>query len=458
VTRSRWLLLAVVLSASPTRAQVPHLAGSLMLDPDAGRFDGALCVSRFSPRAPVRFLLATGLNVAQVTDSAGRVLDYKWYYDVDPSGEGTEYVVSLPDTAARLSKLCVSYVGAFPVYDSNTASDDWKGRIAFTAGTVRATEQTKWYPVLYDSASNHMEQAVTYRLHVRCPGCRTIYVNGATPVRDTVADVASAVARPLMLYVGRYDGHQVDGFDYLGGAVGPTAARVLRRTFNEIKEYYERLLDVAYGDRPTLLSFRSVARERYIGRNTWAFTTWPTIAFDGGLDFDQLIDTTGRESLYVLSHEMAHYYFGTVLVPRGPLYWLYLESTADYLSLKAIGRFAGDSAMRARVADYLRQIQRTGSFPTLSAIRTEGEIDGTYRYRVGPLYLLALDRMMGERKAAGLLRELLTAPAERPADYPSFRQAALAAGITAAEFARFEAECLTPPAATSCIATLASTP
>lgn len=438
------LVLVVLPRLSP--GQAPHLRGSYVLDPDHGRIEGNVCLTHVELTARPHFLLANGLNVASVTDSAGRQLPFGGFFGGRQVDEATDYPVWLSDSSSR-HELCVKFVGAYPVYAPNTVFQDWKGRIAFSEGTVRATEQSRWYPVLYDSATGAMQTALTFDLGVRCHGCTTIYLNGTGIVADSVGTFASGEPRPILLYAGRYPARVVDGLEYLGASVSDAASHRFRRMVDDIAAYYAGLLNRPYGDRPAFLSFRSVGVGYPIGELRWAFASWPTIAFSGGFSFDGMMDSTGGVVLFgTVSHEMAHYYFGTRFVPHGPLSWIFLESTAEYLSLKAIRRLVSDSMFNVRVRAYLGAIQQDRSLPPLPSVRSSDQIDGTYRYYLAPLYLVALERRVGEQPVARMLQLLLRRSPDSPADYDALREAALAAGVSGPQWSAFEKECLLVPA------------
>lgn len=430
------LALACALQGS-AQPQTPHLEGRVLVDPPNGLVDGSFCLSRFAPRSRPRFLLAASLNVKQVTDGQGNILDYDGDFNGRMVGESHEYVVAGRDSSHPVSGLCVSYRGAVPVFESNTATRDWKGRIVATRGSIRLSEQTRWYPTLFDSAAGRDLQAVSYRVAVTCGTCAAIYLNGAPPVTDTIGRFESATPRALLLLAGNFPVHSTGDLSFVGGPAGAHASRVFASSVRAIGDYYATLLGEPYRERPVFLTFHSISRDRRPGRPDWAFVTWPTIAFSGGVEFDSLLVMRGGELRLpadvwtTVSHEMGHYYFGTLQTPAGPLRWLVLESTAEYLAFKSIARFEGRTAFSARVVEQLSQIAR--EFVPLDRVDDPEQIDANYRYRFAPLFLLALERRVGEAKVFGLLRALLGAPGGEPVDFAALARAAGKAGIPAAE-------------------------
>jgi TolA-binding protein len=415
------------------QAQVPHLTGALTLDPRRGEMDGTLCLERFAPRRKVRFLLGNPLNIGVITDVAGNAIPYDGEYGTRVIGEAREYVIAQPDSLPPLSSFCVRFRGAVPVFDSATAWTDWKGRITSMAGTVRAAEQARWYPTLFDSATTAVEDLVTYDLRVRC-SCRSIYVNGAEPVHDSVGHFASGVPRTLLLYAGDFSVQRAPAVTFVQGRANPRTMHLFTDAIARVGRFYEGMLGVAYGDHPVLLSFESISRRYPHGQVTWQFVTWPTIAFSGGLDFDAIVDTTGGTGRIPdwlwgsMSHEMGHYYFGTLRNPHGPLYWFVLESTAEYLALKSTAAMRGEPVFASRLVGYVAAVGG-GTYPALSAVATKDDIGQTFRYQLLPLRLQRLAWQVGEDRVARMLRALLTSPAGDAADYAAVTRAATAAGI-----------------------------
>jgi hypothetical protein len=152
-----------------------------------------------------------------------------------------------------------------------------------------------------------------------------------------------------------------------------------------------------------LLTFPDIARERAPGRPDWMFVTWPTIAMSGAVSFDSVLTgPSGARRLpgwlrTTIAHEMAHYYFGTLLRPTGMLRWVVLESTAEYLSLVATGGLGGEAAGTARAMTVLAKAGST-TVPRLDQITHPDQIHQVYRYQYMPSFLLAMDIRYGRAR------------------------------------------------------------
>jgi hypothetical protein len=124
----------------------------------------------------------------------------------------------------------VAYGGAVPVYDRNTAAWDWKGRIVATAGTIRAIEQSKWYPVVVDTIGGALADVVTHDVTITCSECRTIYVNGTTPGSGPMVRSTTTIPRTLLLFAGDVGVVATPSFDFIGGSADRRAPTPLPRT------------------------------------------------------------------------------------------------------------------------------------------------------------------------------------------------------------------------------------
>ena len=142
-----------------------------------------------------------------------------------------------------------------------------------------------------------------------------------------------------------------------------------------------------------------------------------------------------------MSHETAHYYFGTLTRPTGPYAWLLLESTAQFLSIKAQQAILGEDAASRQVAQLRKAIEKQPqAFVALDEITASSQIDGGYRYNYGPLLLLSLERAVGEAQMRMFMRRLLSAPPIHR--WSDIAELAVQSGIKPETWDRWRAECV----------------
>lgn len=448
------LFTALALSGSAALAQAPHLSGALALDPARGTVRGDLCLSNLPAQDTLRFLLHKGLNVRHVRTPAGGPLASSGHIGLQPVGVALQYTVAAPETDA----LCVAYTGAYPVYTDQSAPLDASEFIAFNGRTVRAPSGTAWYPTLYDPASDRQFGEVTYDLDVQCDGCAGVYMNGAPPQPGPVARLVSDQPRDLLLYAGEVEAREVAGTLFLNSDITEGDARTLGRKVDEVKRYYEDALGLPYGDTVVFMEFEPV--EYFPPERNWAFVVWPTLAWanvDLGAFARALDDDQPAPWIWAtLGHEMAHYYFGTLVSPVGPYAQFFKESIPEYLAYGMIRRAVGEEALRNRVRAHFQEVLNGPDLTPLDQITPEKPVGGNrYRYRYGPLLLLALEREVGEDRMHRLITALLTSPDGARLDYGSLRAAARAAGVPDDTWRRYEEACVRPSARESCLADLA---
>ncbi|RXK57281.1 hypothetical protein ERT44_20680, partial [Stenotrophomonas sp. MA5] len=146
----------------------------------------------------------------------------------------------------------------------------------------------------------------------------------------------------------------------------------------------------------------------------WGFATWPTIAMSGSIGnvADSLLaggEQAERRVQYI-AHEMGHYYFGTLNRPQGPYYWVLLESSAEFLSIKALRQISGDAAADRYVARLQAAVDALDTpLPAFDAVDGHSDLGEMYRYVYGPLLLLSLEKQVGEAKMQAFMRGLLAA-------------------------------------------------
>jgi hypothetical protein len=459
---ARVFAMHLVLLSAATAAHgqtAPQLDGHLEVDPTTGFLRGDICLSKLPRPQTESFLLNRGLNIREVRDAvSGKPLSYTGFYDAVGVGDATRYRI---DGGAGASGFCVSYVGAYPVYrvDAGERSGpDWKGQIAFDGRTVRAAEQTRFYPVALDSVTGAALDSASYRLEVVCSGCSAIYLNGSAPAAGPQATFSSVTPRQLMLYAGAFSYASVGGVHFVGASVSAADADVIRSGTRAMADAHAAYMGIPNGDEPAYLTFASVSRERKIGQTTWQFMTWPTIAMDGRVPFSQLPQEIGDRRAFgpdkYIAHEMAHYYFGTRYVPRGPLRWFLLESTAEFMALKAHRALAGEAAYAAFVRADFKQALAIANVVPLDSVDAPEQIGEDYRYCLGPLLLIALEHYAGEDVVRRTLTGLISDPPTEELRYPAFRARLISAGATVPALTTFETECLHRSVKAGCLSAL----
>ncbi len=209
--RIKLLLVLFIVITKASFAQIPHLKGEIKISILNGTIEGDLEYSNLPTLKNYNIWLNTGLNVRYFRDEADKFnYENEKYYDSEKSEEAFQYYFPDKDKKGKIlpSKFKINYVGKFPVIiDTLRASNrnDWKGNLAFNGKTIRASEQTCWYPVLYDIDNDLEINKVTYDLKIDCIDCESIYVNGSYPIKGKSASFKANDPTAIMIYAGLFD-------------------------------------------------------------------------------------------------------------------------------------------------------------------------------------------------------------------------------------------------------------
>jgi hypothetical protein len=443
-------LVALAVSATPVRAQAPLLTGTIEIGLTAGTLRADVCLADLPVHGDtVRFLLHRGLNLKGLRDEDGAVLSHSTRRELDGVAVAYDAV-----GVVGSRELCLEYVGAFPVYAVEAGdyrASDGSSVIAFNGLTVRARGETRWYPTPTDPASGRTFEALRYRLRVECDDCDHVYLNGADPAAGPSAMLQSDEARELLLFAGDYPFTTVDGVHFLGESVAPDIARRFVALMAEVQDFYAGWLGVDYGEPIDVLRIVPVRFDR--PGQFWGFFSDPALGLVG-LSIAQFVEILGEPDhparapvLGALTHELAHRFFAGGLAAESESFQLFSEPFATYLDLEATRHFHGEEAYVRRVHALAARALEGPPLTPLDRAGPDELAQDRYRYGYAPLVLLALERRVGALRMRALLRELVTAPAARRAraDYGFLRAAAGLAGVGAAEWRRWEVECVAPP-------------
>jgi hypothetical protein len=435
------LASAISQAAPPVQAATPLTTGSVRVDIATGRVEGDVCVSNRPANAQSAFILNAGLNVARATDGDGKPVGFDGWYAPDVNGEARVYTLAEPAPT-----VCVQYVGAFPLYPKHDAMGDFKGMMAFNGDSARFTEQTAWLPQAFDPKARVRSSESRYDLQVDCAGCRFLYLNGSPAIEGAQGRFDSDTARPILLFGGSGPITRTAQVTILNETLPTAKVDALSSTVQQVANVHARYMGVPLADRPTFLrmvTLNQIERDRQ--GSEWGFATWPTIAMSGSIGnvADSLLaggEKADRRVQYI-AHEMGHYYFGTLNRPQGPYFWVLLESSAEFLSIKALREISGDAAADRYTARLQSAIDKTDTpLPAFDAIDGNSDLGELYRYGYGPLLLLSLERQVGEAKMQAFMRELLAAPS--PRNWAELQGIALKAGLDAKAWEHWRASCV----------------
>ena len=412
----------------------PHISGSVELNREKGLFLCEFDLSKLPKVSNYRILLNHGMNIKSIKNSKGEF--------IIPAGksnnEAQEYYLSNDsgDTLALPSQLKVSYTGAYPVYQDKKNAFDFKGYIAINDKTIRAAEQTKWYPVLYDVDNDALLDAYTYDIEVTIEDGSSIFLNGSPPVKSQKTRFKSEKAVPLFLFAGSFDFIDVDGDYIINANVTTNMAQKILANVAKIKKAYKNMMDEEFNDNIYLINHDPV---KEMGPNQkWGFNIYPALAF-AGYDFSQLLYNEERfhqSIMGMFAHEMGHNYFG-LNARSGTLLWFWVESVAEYMSILALDELSNEGHIKWVLERKIESV-KDKDFVPLIEVKDVEEIDEVYRYNMGPLILKVFEGEFGKDKIVKVLKSLyVKLETDGMLTLSSLEQAALENGINQDDYANF---------------------
>lgn len=423
----------------------PHLSGSVFVDKERGYIACDFKLSGLPALRAYRILLNHGMNIKYFKDTRDSLMVYDGYYEGEMKGEALAYVLKSGegDTLSLPEAFQVAYTGAFPVYKNAYNSFDYKGYIAVNETTFRATEQSKWYPVIYDVDQDRLIDSYTYDITVSHPHTTTVFLNGSAPTQEEPALLQSEKAVPPFLFAGDYDFLAVDEDFLLNVEISMETARAIFENTGKIKTSLAGLMKSEFTDHLYFVNFESV---RKFGPNeNWGFNIYPAIAY-AGLDFGNMMDETGQfwsPILNFLAHEMAHNYFGPNVM-SGKYFWFWLESVPEYLSLLVAEELRGRGVVEYEMTQ-MKDAVKNKAFIPLMAVQQPTDIGQDYRYRLGPLILKVFEGTFGRDKTLQVLGELRARSGAGPLNPTVWKEVSLQSGISRAAWDRFSLTYLENP-------------
>lgn len=396
--------------------QDPTIKGKVNISIKKGTIECDLTVTDYPLIKDYLIILNKGLNIRyfrNIEDNYSYGYDYNFYENV--SGEGMGYFFpNRKEKSKFLPKngFQISYVGAFPVIADTLKSGnsgDWKGNIAFNGKSIRISEQSVWYPVLYDIEKDIKYANVKYDINLACEDCEALYINGSLPIQGKSSSFTSNKPVELFLFAGDYKITNVDGTYFLNPDASDSQLKEFGKKTNAFKSFYEKKLGILYGSKITYVQTTPISK-----RNAWMFVSYPTIVNIGWEPYGlKGFVEEGNDSYKFIAHEIAHYYFGTYRVFNSELGDMISESFAEYLSMKSSKAILGDSIPKKMLNEKIKELQKDTLIP-FSKIKSAKDYGNrnTYVYTYAPLIYNAMEKEIGEEKMYNWIKAVLTAKSD----------------------------------------------
>jgi hypothetical protein len=115
-----------------------------------------------------------------------------------------------------------------------------------------------------------------------------------------------------------------------------------------------------------------------------------------------------------MAHELAHYYFGTLLRSEGILGPVIAEGFAEYLSLELTRSLEGDNICRSLVRDKIKELTYLHDYQPISLVKKESDYGNReyYLYYYAPILFMAIQKEIGDPAMQEWLKAMVNSKAE----------------------------------------------
>lgn len=440
------LLILFMLFAGVAKSQ-PKIQGHITIDMSNGLIKSALTLSNLPNIEHYKILLNRGLNIKHFKNDQKQLIYYDGFYDGKIKGEALAYHLlnEQEQPIALPAQFNIEYTGAFPIYSDDFNFLDYKGLIAFNGKTMRASEQSKWYPVIYDEKNDKLIDSYAYDVAIEVTGekVNSIFLNGSTPKRLHLAKLTSAKPFPLLLFVGDYNFIENNGDYIINTDISAETADKIFKNIEKIKTLLSKQLKTHYQEHIYLINHKAVNKRKK--GSTWGFNTFPAFAF-AGLDFNNLLTASGdftADNFSFFGHEFGHNYFGANVM-AGTLKWFWLESFAEYLSYQVLEELSSKAYLKQTLIAQLQSLKNKNFIP-LAAVTEDKQVDESYRYKLAPLILKCFEDEFRKTSTNLVMQALLETAQSETLSIVAWKKAALKSGITEQQFDGFKQRFLVDP-------------
>lgn len=328
----------------------------------------------------------------------------KSYYVYQNRGNPTRY---LPE------QLEIKYLGMYPVVADSTSGymgEDWRGNIAFNGYSLRADGmQSNWYPVLYDINTKKRYENVNYDLNITCDDCTVLFVNGSVPIKGKSAHLVSNIPREMAIFCGNFETAENNGIWLLNSGMKKEAEQKIFEVANIYQSYYAKKFDLPFKGNLTFLQAGTVADPKEWGFLFYANPTTFNVAAGEYSLASFFNSANSAKNKQTMAHELAHYYFGTLLKPGEEFGHVIEEGFAEYLSFNLTRNVEGEEPYHNLLVNKFDKLNNLHNYKPFSMIKTEADYGNReyYLYYYAPVLFLAIQKEIGNRAMWNWLKTMV---------------------------------------------------
>ena len=169
-----------------------------------------------------------------------------------------------------------------------------------------------------------------------------LFINGSVPVKAKTAHFVSDVPREMAIFCGNFETTEKSGVWLLNSGMKKEDQEKLYGIAGTYQAYYAKKFDTPFRGSLTFLHAATVADPKEWGFNFYADPTTFNVAA-GEYSLASFFDSgNSSKNKQTMAHEMAHYYFGTLLKPGDEFGHVIEEGFAEYLSFNLTRNLEGE--------------------------------------------------------------------------------------------------------------------
>ncbi|WP_299978764.1 hypothetical protein [uncultured Pseudoteredinibacter sp.] len=399
--------------ASTDKSSAPHLSGQLKVSIENGTIDANISISNIPRSKDHSFQLNTGLNIKGITSEDGSVNFAYRRTSLEQFYESFAYTIpsDAPNELYQPKALNFRYSGKYPVYgQAFKARSDWKGNIAFNGKSLRVDGmQTAILPIYYDKLNDRLYKDVSYDIQIDCVDCKSLFINGSTPVRAFAHRFVSEHPVEPMMFLGDFD------FIELGGnrVLNPLVKKDHIEQGLSVVAQYKSLLSKWF-DQPLTNGITFIQTTPVSEKNSWLWVSGSTIVSISHdyYALDRLFSEEGDARFKAhdfIAHELAHVLFNSYPGLQGELSNIIEEGMAEYLSWSLVSEFNGKRA-KQYLLDWRREKLEDKKLKPLIELSLDDEFfqSNSFRYNVLPLIIHSMETIIGKEQVIQWMQSLAT--------------------------------------------------
>lgn len=414
--RGKFFMAVALLFSAPNlwAHSIEKISGEVFLDLDSGKIAQTLFITNVWNNSPdITFLLhkyfeidslqLNGKAIGFQRDSLKTHFLSSIYLLQDVQGISPEYT------------LAFFISGAFPVVNENTERYTFRSDhdILTSYSVFRANGLSAWHPVLFEETQIPVSEFLKtkkadYSLRLQCMEEHTIVAGSGIPSKSVF--LLSGVQNLPLIIAGDFEWNILGNMLFVN--LDSIQQRAIYEETHRVISYYEGLLGIPFDSDPV---FARVEMDFGLDKE-FAFYAYPVTVF---------VNKKGHTDVWqnmMISHELAHYYFGNVLVPASELYWFFSESVTEYFSLKYLVRTNNTSKLKEKyqtlfilneMSGNMFRKRNTGDydirFVKLASVTNPSEVHEVQRYIYSPFQLLGMEHEIGEENMMEFVRRVYPA-------------------------------------------------